>query len=93
MHLPDHNVVYHDYFKYLLIYYYFEYFCTYFSEHVREVYNGNNGIFTTVQPDSLLIDCSTIDGQSAIDMSNLAKDKGAHYVDAPVSGGENNIKT
>ena len=57
------------------------------SEHVREVYAGDNGIFSAVQSGSLLIDCSTIDGADAIEMSDLAKEKGAQYLDAPVSGG------
>lgn len=63
-------------------------YCSSFSsEHVRQVYTGDNGIFSAIQSGSLLIDCSTIAGADAIQMSDLAKEKGAQYLDAPVSGG------
>lgn len=58
-----------------------------YSDHVRQVYTGDNGILSAVQKGSLLIDCSTIDGEVAIEMSKEALTEGAVYIDAPVSGG------
>lgn len=40
---------------------------------------------------SLLMDCSTIDPSIAQAMAALAKEKGATFVDAPVSGGTCNF--
>ena len=54
---------------------------------MRDVYTSPGGIFSSVQAGSLLIDCSTIDGESAIAMNKLAREKNTQYVDAPVSGG------
>lgn len=60
---------------------------SHYSQHVRDVYTSPGGIFCAVQAGSLLIDCSTIDRDSAIAMSELAKEKNTQYIDAPVSGG------
>ncbi|XP_062519738.1 3-hydroxyisobutyrate dehydrogenase, mitochondrial-like [Corticium candelabrum] len=57
------------------------------SPHVREVYTGANGIFSAVQKGSLLIDSSTIDPSVSQEIGKLAREKGADFVDAPVSGG------
>ncbi|KAI0227010.1 3-hydroxyisobutyrate dehydrogenase, mitochondrial [Lamellibrachia satsuma] len=57
------------------------------SPHVIEVYTGSNGIFTTVQSGSLLIDSSTIDPAVSKDMAAIAETHSASFVDAPVSGG------
>jgi 3-hydroxyisobutyrate dehydrogenase len=57
------------------------------SPHVREVYYGSKGIFSAVQSGSLLIDSSTIDPSVSQEIGEMAEDKGAEFVDAPVSGG------
>uniref|UniRef100_A0A914USS7 3-hydroxyisobutyrate dehydrogenase n=1 Tax=Plectus sambesii TaxID=2011161 RepID=A0A914USS7_9BILA len=57
------------------------------SPHVQSVYTGDNGIFKTIQKDTLCMDSSTIDQTVSIEMANLAKQKGAAYMDTPVSGG------
>ena len=44
-------------------------------------------IDSSVQSGSLLIDSSTIDPSVSQEMEKLCKDKGATYMDAPVSGG------
>jgi len=59
---------------------------------VKAVYTDADGVFAKVQPDSLLVDCSTIDPTVAKDMSEKAKAKGAVFCDAPVSGGVNAAK-
>lgn len=55
--------------------------------HVRAVYLGENGILSAVGNKVLLIDSSTIDPQTARDVSALAQKQGNAMLDAPVSGG------
>ena len=55
--------------------------------HVRSVYLGDDGIIQNADPDTLLMDCSTIDVESARAVIKAAKDNGLYMVDAPVSGG------
>lgn len=57
------------------------------SPHVREVYAGSNGIFSTVKAGTLLLDSSTIDPAVSQEMEKIADVKGATFMDAPVSGG------
>ena len=54
---------------------------------VREVYLGPDGVLAHAKPGALLIDCSTIDVESARHVAELAKKAGFEMVDAPVSGG------
>jgi 3-hydroxyisobutyrate dehydrogenase len=54
---------------------------------VREVYLGTTGIVATARPGTLLIDCSTIDVESARAVAAAAEAKGLPMIDAPVSGG------
>jgi 3-hydroxyisobutyrate dehydrogenase len=53
---------------------------------VREVYL-NAGVLNAVRDDTLVIDCSTIDVDSARLVSAAANEKGLAMLDAPVSGG------
>ena len=57
------------------------------SPHVRDVYLGVNGLLASVQPDSLLIDCSTVGPATARDVAAATVAKKALAADAPVSGG------
>lgn len=57
------------------------------GQHVRDVYLGDNGIIATANPGTLLIDCSTIDVDTARAVAAAAEAKGLFMVDAPVSGG------
>jgi len=57
------------------------------GKHSKEVYLGENGIINKVSKDCLLIDCSTIDIKTSIDIGLMAKEKGIKMIDAPVSGG------
>jgi 3-hydroxyisobutyrate dehydrogenase len=54
---------------------------------VREVYRGPNGVFAHAKPGALLIDCSTIDVETARAVAAEAATKGFQMIDAPVSGG------
>ena len=53
----------------------------------KEVYLGDNGIINKVSKNCLLIDCSTIDIQTSIEIGKKATEKGIKMIDAPVSGG------
>ena len=55
------------------------------GKHVDDVYN--NHIVQTVTKDPLLIDCSTIDVETAQKVAVAAEKNGLAMVDAPVSGG------
>jgi 3-hydroxyisobutyrate dehydrogenase len=57
------------------------------GQHVREVYTGPNGIIENANPGTLLIDCSTIDVETARAVAAEAETKGLMMLDAPVSGG------
>ena len=57
------------------------------GKHSKEVYLGENGIINKVSKDCLLIDCSTIDIQTSIEIGKKASEKGINMIDAPVSGG------
>ena len=53
--------------------------------HVRSVYGEQ--VLVHAPKDALLIDCSTIDVESARAVAKLAADAGFRFADAPVSGG------
>lgn len=57
------------------------------GRHVREVYLGDDGVLAHARPGAVLMDCSTIDIDSARAVIGGAADKGFAMVDAPVSGG------
>src|SRR5436853_650679 len=57
------------------------------GQHVRDVYLGPGGIIENANAGTLLIDCSTIDVETARDVAAAAEEKGLEMVDAPVSGG------
>ena len=57
------------------------------GEHVREVYLGALGVLESANGGTLLIDCSTIDVETARAVAAAAEARGLPMVDAPVSGG------
>jgi len=57
------------------------------GKHSKEVYLGKDGIINKVSKDCLLIDCSTIDIKTSVEIGSKAKEKGIKMIDAPVSGG------
>jgi 3-hydroxyisobutyrate dehydrogenase len=57
------------------------------GQHVRDVYIGNGGVFSRAKKGAVLIDCSTIDVETARAVADEADKKGFFMVDAPVSGG------
>ena len=57
------------------------------GRHVREVWLGPAGILAHAAPETLLIDCSTIDVETARAVNRAAGERGLEVLDAPVSGG------
>lgn len=55
--------------------------------HVRSVYTGPDGVLGAAAKGTLMIDCSTIDVDSARAVSKSCDEAGMMMVDAPVSGG------
>ena len=53
--------------------------------HVRQVYAEQ--VLSNAPKSALLVDCSTIDVESARAVAAMAKEKGFRFADAPVSGG------
>ena len=56
------------------------------SSHVQEVYCGTDGILSSVQQGSIMIDSSTIDPAVSKKVASEAEAKCSSYMDAPVSG-------
>jgi len=57
------------------------------GKEVREIYLGIGGIVENANPGTLLIDCSTIDVETARVVATAAEAKDLLMLDAPVSGG------
>ncbi len=57
------------------------------GKHVKSLYLGENGLINLLNDNALVIDSSTIDAASAIEVGKALNEKGIQFVDAPVSGG------
>jgi 2-hydroxy-3-oxopropionate reductase len=58
------------------------------SPDVEKVLEGPDGVFSAMQPGTILIDCSSIAPTVARRLAGRAAGAGARMLDAPVSGGE-----
>jgi len=58
------------------------------SPEVEQVLTGADGVFSAIQPGTIVIDCSSISPKAAGDLASRAAEHGARMLDAPVSGGE-----
>ena len=59
-----------------------------FPNDVKEVYLGENGILSGIKKGSIVVDMTTSEPTLAQLIYEEAKKKGAHSIDAPVSGGD-----
>ena len=59
-----------------------------YPKDVEEVYSGTNGIFSAVQPGTIVVDMTTSEPTLAKKLFEQAKKVGIHSLDAPVSGGD-----
>ena len=57
------------------------------SQHVEQLYLGENGLLDQMKSGALLIDCSTIAAESSRKVAAEAEKRGIAAIDAPVSGG------
>lgn len=57
------------------------------GKHVEAVYGSPDGVFAHAKAGSALVDCSTIDVETARRVADEAAQKGFSMLDAPVSGG------
>lgn len=57
------------------------------GKHVKAIYTGENGLVNHLNKSTLVIDCSTIDAESAQFVGKALGEAGIKFVDAPVSGG------
>ena len=55
---------------------------------VEQIVNGDDGIASGIAPDGLVIDMGTTAVAATRELAKTIESRGAHYVDAPVSGGE-----
>lgn len=54
---------------------------------VKDVCLGEQGVFAHAQPNTLVIDCSSIDVETSRQLAHTAREAKLNMVDAPVSGG------
>ena len=59
---------------------------------VRGLYLGDSGVLQHIDKSALIIDCSTIDADTAREVAAIAKEQGRVMIDAPVSGGVGGAK-
>ena len=59
---------------------------------VRGLYLGEAGVLKHIDACGLIIDCSTIDADTAREVAAIAKEQGRVMIDAPVSGGVGGAK-
>ncbi len=62
------------------------------TETVEEVLFGGEGMAAALKPGQVLIDCSTIHPLAARRIHQTLKDRGIHFLDAPISGMEARAK-
>lgn len=57
------------------------------GRHVQGVYLGESGLLARLDGSTTVLDCSTIDAQTAREVGEAAAQHGIGFLDAPVSGG------
>jgi len=58
------------------------------SAHVEEVVLGKDGLLENIKKEAIIFDLSSIDPDTAKKIGQLCDNKGVHFFDSPVSGGE-----
>ncbi|HVD21908.1 MAG TPA: 2-hydroxy-3-oxopropionate reductase [Lapillicoccus sp.] len=62
------------------------------SPDVRDVLEGEGGVFDSAKPGTLVVDFSSIRPDVTVQLAKTAKERGFRLLDAPVSGGEAGAK-
>ncbi|WP_330959267.1 NAD(P)-dependent oxidoreductase [Photobacterium sp. 53610] len=58
------------------------------DDDVRSVIYGETGVLSSMKPGSILVDHTTTSAHLATELARASKEKGVHFIDAPVSGGQ-----
>lgn len=66
----------------------FVFCCVGNDDDLRAVTLGEHGAFHTMSKDTVFIDNTTASAEVARELDKAARDRGFHFIDAPVSGGE-----
>ncbi|WP_275782985.1 NAD(P)-dependent oxidoreductase [Pararhizobium gei] len=66
----------------------FVFCCVGNDDDLRSVTTGANGAFETLEKDAVFIDNTTASAEVARELDATARERGAHFIDAPVSGGQ-----
>ena len=66
----------------------FVFACVGNDDDLRSVTSGPEGAFKTMRPGTVFVDNTTASADVARELSKVAADKGFHFLDAPVSGGQ-----
>ncbi|MGI8724976.1 MAG: NAD(P)-dependent oxidoreductase [Methyloceanibacter sp.] len=71
----------------------FVFTCVGNDEDLRDVTLGEDGAFSTLKPGAVAIDNTTASAKIARELNGLAKERGAGFLDAPVSGGQSGAES
>ncbi|THK38596.1 NAD(P)-dependent oxidoreductase [Ensifer sp. MPMI2T] len=66
----------------------FVFTCVGNDDDLRSVTTGKDGAFETIKPGAVFIDNTTASAEVARELYGAARAKNAHFIDAPVSGGQ-----
>ena len=58
------------------------------DDDVREVVSGEKGLLKSLKSGSIIVDHTTTSAKLSREMSDFCSERGVHYIDAPVSGGQ-----
>ena len=58
------------------------------DDDVRAISTGDDGVFSGMQAGSVFVDHTTASAELARDLDAVARERGLHFLDGPVSGGE-----
>jgi 3-hydroxyisobutyrate dehydrogenase-like beta-hydroxyacid dehydrogenase len=56
------------------------------ADALRAILEGDDGLLAGLQPDAIVVDTSTIGPTAAVEFAQAVSERGAHWIDAPVSG-------
>ncbi|WP_404402501.1 3-hydroxyisobutyrate dehydrogenase [Idiomarina seosinensis] len=62
------------------------------DHHVKNLYLGSDGLIGLLSDKQLVIDCSTISSEAAVEVGTELENAGIGFIDAPVSGGVGGAK-
>lgn len=60
---------------------------------LRDVYLGDDGVVSGIQPGSIAVDTSTVDPSTAVEVGAAVDEAGAGFIDCPVSGSVSTVES